>query len=129
MLFSGIEENSTYVLISIIANTPFYFMPILVAYGASRKLDCSPVLPMILACTLIDPSFIALEGNQNLFGLDVPLLSYSTTVIPAMLSTFVVYYVEKFFNQIVPGIIKNVMSLPLTFLVSFIITIVFLAPL
>ena len=29
MLFSGIEENSTYVLISIIANTPFYFMPIL----------------------------------------------------------------------------------------------------
>lgn len=129
MLFSGIEENSTYVLISIIANTPFYFMPILVAYGASRKLDCSPVLPMILACTLIDPSFIVLEGNQNLFGLDVPLLSYSTTVIPAMLSTFVVYYVEKFFNQIVPGIIKNVMSLPLTFLVSFIITIVFLAPL
>ncbi|MDQ0360461.1 glucose PTS transporter subunit IIA [Breznakia pachnodae] len=129
LLISGVEENSTYVLISIIANTPFYFMPILVAYGASRKLDCSPVLPMILACTLIDPSYIALEGPQKLFGLDVPLLGYSTTVIPAMLSTLVVYNIEKFFNKVVPGIIKNVLALPLTFLVSFIITIVFLAPL
>lgn len=128
MVIPGIEENSTYVLISIIANTPFYFMPVLVAYGASKKLGCSPVLPMILACTLLDPSYTSLEGSYELFGLGVPLLKYSSTAIPVMLSTLAVFYVEKFFNRIIPGIIKNVLALPLTFLISFIITIVFLAP-
>lgn len=129
LLAAGVEEHSTYQMISIIANTPFYFMPVLVAYGASRKLDCSPVLPMILACTLLDPSYIALEEMPKLFGLSVPLLSYSTTVIPAMLSTLAVYYAEKFFNRVVPGILKNVLALPLTFLTAYTVTIVFLAPL
>lgn len=129
LINSEVAANSTYNFISIIANVPFYFMPVLVAYGASNKLGCNPVLPIILACTLIDPSYLALEGEQTLFGIGVPLLKYSSTVIPTMLSTLAVYYIEKFFNKIIPGILKNVLALPLTFLVSYTLTILVLAPL
>lgn len=129
LISANVASNSTYNFISIIANVPFYFMPVLVAYGASKKLGCSPVLPMIVACTLLDPSYLALEGEQTLFGLGVPLLKYSTTVIPTMLSTLAVFYIEKFFNKLIPGILKNVLALPLTFLVSYTLTILVLAPL
>lgn len=129
LISPNIASNSTYSILAIIANTPFYFMPVLVAYGASRKLDCSPVLPILLACTLLDPSYLALEGSQKLFGLNVPLISYSSTVIPTMLSTLLVCYVDKFMNKVIPGIVKNVLATPLSFLVSYVITITFLAPL
>ena len=35
-------ELSTYRLIDLLANVPFYFMPPLVTFGTSNKLGCSP---------------------------------------------------------------------------------------
>lgn len=129
LAWPGIAELSTYNLISILADVPFYFMPVFVAFGASKKLGCSPVLPMLLACALISPSFIGLEGAASVFGLPVPVLKYSSTAIPAMLSTLTVYWFEKLFNKIIPGILRNTIVAPLTLLASFVLTFVVLAPL
>ena len=129
LVWPGVAELSTYKLITILADVPFYFMPAFVAFGASRKLGCSPVLPMILACALIAPNFMGLEGSVTVFGLGVPVLKYSSTAIPAMLSTLAVYWFEKLFNKLIPGILKNTLVAPLTLLASFVLTFVVLAPL
>lgn len=132
MISPQIVTNQTYVILTFIGDVPFYFMPLFVAYGTSQKLGCSPVYPMLVACALIHPNFIEMVGEGtsiSLFGLPVLGVKYSSTMIPALLSTVSVYYLEKFYNKWVPGILKNIAVGVLTVLSAGVITFVVLAPL
>lgn len=129
MIYPEITTVPTYTLINILADVPFYFMPLLVAYGTSKKLGCSPVYPMVIACALLHPKFLEIEGQTTMFSLTVPILKYSSTMIPALLSTIAVYHIEKFFNKIVPGIMKTVLVGALTLLTASVFTFVILGPL
>lgn len=124
--------TSTYVMLSIIANAPFYFMPIFIAYGAAKKLGGTPIYAMAIAGALVVPDFVNLVqagDGVTLFGMSVLLRSYSGTLLPALLLGIVTYYVEKLWNKIVPGIFRSVFVGPLTLLVSGTLTFVLLAPL
>lgn len=104
-------NSSTYLLLSAIGDAPFYFMPIIVAYGAATKLGGTPVYAMVATAALLHTNFISLVSSGNpftLFGISVRSLSYSSTLLPALLIALVAYYAEKFFNKIVPGIFRSV---------------------
>lgn len=82
--------NSTYMLLSIAADAPFYFLPIWVAYGASKKLGGTGIYAMAVAAAMFAPNFIALvnadpQVEQTLFGLPVLLKGYSGGLFPALL--------------------------------------------
>lgn len=49
--------GTTYEIINFISDAPFYFMPVLLAYGAAIKFNCSPILAMTMACALLHPSW------------------------------------------------------------------------
>lgn len=106
------EGSTSYQLLSAIADAPFYFMPIIVAYGASSKLGGTPVYSIIAAAALLHGNYTTLvaetASNVNLFGINVPLLAYGTSLLPALLIAIVAYYAEKYLNKIVPGIFKSV---------------------
>ena len=102
---------TSYLLLSAIADAPFYFMPIVVAYGAATKLGGTPVYAMVATAALLHGNFTTLVTagkTATLFGLPVKMLSYGTTLLPALLIAIVAYYAEKFFNKIVPGIFRSV---------------------
>ena len=42
-------SGSTYEIINFISDAPFYFMPVLLAYGAAIKFNCSPILAMTMS--------------------------------------------------------------------------------
>lgn len=44
-VYAPFADSSTYTLLSIVGNAVFYFMPILVAYGAAKKLGATPRIP------------------------------------------------------------------------------------
>ena len=125
------EGSSTYVMLSLIANVPFYFMPVFIAYGAAKKLGSTPIYSMAIAGALVVPDFVNLvqAGDKvTLFGISVLLQTYSGTLLPALLIGLVTYYVEKFWNKVVPGIFRSVFVGPLTLLISGTLTFVLLAP-
>ncbi|MFT8424276.1 MAG: glucose PTS transporter subunit IIA [Liquorilactobacillus sp.] len=125
-------KSSSYMLLSAIADAPFYFMPIIVAYGAATKLGGTPVYSMIAAAALLHGNYTALvtAGKSiDLFGINVPLLSYGTSLLPALLLAFVAYHLERFFNKIVPGIFRSVFVGMGTILVSGILGYIALGPL
>lgn len=127
-----LESSQTYVFLSFLADVPFHFMPLFVAYGASRKLGCAPVYPMIVACALIHPSFMTMVdegGALTLFGLPVLAVKYSSSMIPALLSTISVYYLEKFFNKFIPGFLKTIAVGALTILSASTLAFVVFGPL
>ena len=102
-------SGSTYEIINFISDAPFYFMPVLLAYGAAIKFNCSPILAMTMACALLHPSwggFVAAGDAMHFFGIPVTLVDYSYSVIPIILGVWILSYVEKFAEKYSPSIVK-----------------------
>lgn len=96
--------SDTYILMNALGDAPFYFLPVLVAFTASRKLNCNSYLSVMVTSVLIYPDVITLlagDSATHLFGV-IPVVhgSYSSSIIPAMLSTLLLKYVEKLVDRI-----------------------------
>lgn len=131
----GVMEatSDTYILINALADAPFYFLPILVAFTASKKLNCNSYLAVMVSSMLIYPELITLLGGSKmpyLFGV-IPVIqgSYSASIIPAMLSTILLKYVEILVDKITPDWSKNFLKPLLIVIITAPITLCALAPL
>ncbi len=103
------DSSSTYALLNLISDAAFYFMPVLLAYGAALKFECNPILAMTLACALLHPSWSGIVGAGEpvtFFLIPVKLVDYSYSVIPIILSIWIMSYVEKLAEKYTPSIIK-----------------------
>lgn len=126
------KASDIYIMLNFIADAAFYFMPILVAYGASKKFNCNTILAMVCAAALIHPNFTALvDSETQIYFLHIPvtLVSYGSTILPAILSTWVMSYVERLAERFVPNFLKYFIKPLVTILITSILSLLFLAPL
>ena len=127
-----VAQNSTYTLFNYLATTPFYFMPILIAYGTAKTLKSNPVFAIAMAAALLYPDFVGLVGGDTtvtMLGIPVILVKYANTFLPALLSTILLAYLERFFYKVVPAVLRTVFA-PLCILaVAYPIVILIVAPL
>ena len=125
--------SQTNTILGWVANAPFYFLPIFVAYGGAKKLNATPAYAMLVAASLLTPAWsemIAAGEPVHLLGfLPVKLVSYSSSLLPALLIALVAAYLEKFFNKIVPGIFKSLLVGLLTITCTGILAFTILGPL
>lgn len=124
-------ENMTYQLLSVLGAAPFYFLPLLLAYSASKKFGCSTPLAMGIIGVLVHPNLITLlAGDLPVTFLKLPVYSetYSSSVIPAILICWVLSYVEKMVDKITPGWTKTVFKPTLIMLIMLPLSLVVLAP-
>ena len=129
---SGFADSTTYIVLSGVADAAFFFMPIFVAYGAASKLGATPIYAMIAAAALLHGNYTALvtAGEPVSFlGLPLWLASYSSSLLPALLISLLAFYMEKFFNKIIPGIFKSLLVGLCTVTVTACIGFLALAPL
>ncbi|MDO5409130.1 MAG: beta-glucoside-specific PTS transporter subunit IIABC [Lachnospiraceae bacterium] len=133
-LFGVLEKTGdTYILMNALGDAPFYFLPILIAFNASKKLNCNSYLAMMVASVLVYPSVITLLGGETatyLFGV-IPVVhgSYSSSIIPAMLSTIMLKYVEILVEKITPDWSKNFLKPLLIVVIAAPIALCAIAPL
>ena len=125
--------SDTYILMNALGDAPFYFLPVLVAFTASRKLNCNSYLSVMVASVLIYPDVITLlagDSATHLFGV-IPVVhgSYSSSIIPAMLSTLLLKYVEKLVDRITPEWSKSFLKPLLIVMIVTPITLCAIAPL
>lgn len=125
--------GDTYIIMNAIGDAAFYFLPVFIAVTASKKLGCNTYLAIMVAAMLLYPDLITLLGGEaptKLFGF-IPVIhgSYSSSVIPAMLATILLKYVEKLVDKITPEWSKNFLKPLLIVLITAPITLCFLAPL
>jgi beta-glucoside PTS system EIICBA component len=134
--------SGTYQLLNIAGDGLFNFLPIFLGYTAMKKFGGSPFVGMAIAAALVHPTLATLttgDASTVLFkgtifespihitflGIPVILMSYASSVIPIILSTFVASKVEKGFKKIIPDVVKTflvpfftiLIMVPLTFLV------------
>lgn len=131
-LYGPFAATTTYKLLSIVGNAPFFFMPITVAYGAAKKLGATPMYSMMAAAALIAPEWTALVSAAEpitMYGINVALKGYGSSLLPALLLAIVAYYVEKWLNKVIPGVFKPIFVGTLTLIVTYSAAILLLAPL
>ena len=131
LVWPAFKESQSYDLLGMVADVPFYFMPIFVAYGAAKKLGATPLYAMTAAASLVLPKFVSLIGGEDpvfLFGLPVMAVKYNSTLLPALLIALFAYYCEKFLVKVIPGILRSVFVGMLTIALTFTAGVTILGP-
>ncbi len=103
------SDSQTYYMLNFIADAAFYFMPVLLAYGAAMKFECNSILAMTIAGVLLHPSFTSVVATGEPFkfmGIPVTLADYSCSVLPIIFTVWIMSYVERFAEKYSPSIIK-----------------------
>lgn len=97
-----ILTGTTEVILSAIATTPFYFLPIMVAYSAAKHFDTDPMLAIVSVCVMLFPDFVALMesgGSVTFAGIPVVPATYAYSVIPIILLIYCMSHICKFFKR------------------------------
>lgn len=103
------KESQIYALLLNIADSAFYFLPVLLAYSSAQKFKTNPYIAATLAGVLLHPKMIALLGGEvpvQIAGIPVPNISYASSVLPIILTVWLMSYVEKFADKVSPGPVK-----------------------
>lgn len=125
-------EAPTLVTLTFVADAAFYFMPVFIGGFAAKKFGANTALGMMLGASLIHPTFVSMVSAGNpgsIFGIPIYSASYSSTVVPAILSVWVMSYVEKFISKHSPKSLRTILEPVLTLLIMIPLTFCALAPL
>lgn len=126
------KDSSTYAILSFFGDAPFYFMPVMLAYTASQKMQVTPMLAVTVAGIMLHPNFstmIASGDPMTLFGLPITAVTYSSTVIPILIMVWLMKYLERLVQRVVPSILKSFLTPLLVILVSGTLALVVVGPL
>ncbi|SFH72148.1 beta-glucoside-specific PTS transporter subunit IIABC [Pisciglobus halotolerans] len=143
--FGVAPTSGTYLLIQAAGDGLFNFLPIFLAFTASKRFGLTPFTGMAIAAAMLYPSLINptdIEPLYTLFagtifespiymtflGIPVILMSYASSVVPIILATFFGAKVEKLMKKIVPDVVKLFFVPFLTLLIVVPITILAIGP-
>ena len=104
-------ESDLHTLLTFVADAGFYFFPVAVGYTSAAVFHATPMLGVFLGAILIHPTFIHLAetgAKFTVYGIPAPALNYSSTILPVILSVWVLSWVEKGMRKIVPDVLKDV---------------------
>ncbi|WP_310877338.1 beta-glucoside-specific PTS transporter subunit IIABC [Priestia megaterium] len=103
------EKSQTYFVLNTIADAAFFFMPVLLAYGASIKFETSPILAMTIAGVLLHPNWsTVLQAGDPLHFMGVPvrLTDYAGSVLPIIITVWIMSYIERLAERVSPSMVK-----------------------
>lgn len=131
------NSGQTYLLLSYLADAPFYFLPFLLAYGTARRFKGDIGMALMLAGFLLYPSISGLFTNADgaavavkFFGfLPVTKMTYASTVAPIILTVIAMCYVQHFLEKVSPGVIKPLLVPVGTVVVAGVLGLTILGPL
>jgi beta-glucoside PTS system EIICBA component len=125
------EQSQTFFVLNTIADAAFFFMPVLLAYGASIKFETSPIMSMTLAGVLLHPNWatvLASEEALHFIGVPVRLTDYAGSVLPIIITVWIMSYIERFAERVSPSMIKFFMKPMLILLVTAPLALVVIGP-
>ncbi|MEY8462072.1 beta-glucoside-specific PTS transporter subunit IIABC [Streptococcus merionis] len=132
--FKWIDNTSqTYIVLNMIGDSTFSFMPILLAYTTAQKLKCNPILAAVTAGILVHPvwgTLVDAGDPVQIFGLlPLYLVKYTNSVIPIVLVILIQSFLEKRLNRIIPSSVRLVFVPMITFLIIGVLSLFAIAPL
>ena len=130
--FGAIDtQGGTYQILNFVSWTAFTFLPVLIAVTAAKKFGMNVYTAVVIACALVSPDYINMVNAAEpvyFLGLRVQLLSYTSSVIPIILTIWAASYVQKFFDKRLPVVVRNLFSPMLTITIMVPLTLLVFGP-
>lgn len=112
-------DMGTYRILYAAADGIFHFLPLFLAFTAAKKFKADTFVSVAIAAALVYPDLTsAFSAGESLTFLKIPvvLVSYTSSVIPIIISIYVLSKLEKVLKKIFPDVVKNIFT-PLVSLV------------
>lgn len=126
-----LKPLNTYIILSAASDALFYFMPVILGYSAAKVFKTNEYIAMVIGATLCYPTIVSLmteESAVTLFGLHVTKANYGSTVIPIILAIFILAYVQRFLEKVIPEVLKIIMVPTLSLLLMIPATLLLFGP-
>ena len=137
-LITGLEllpsDNDFVTLLSMIGDLIFYFFPFFLAVSAAKKFRVNEYMALAAAYmypTIINGAAAAEETGVtglNILGITVSFISYSSTVIPIILSVWVLSLIYKRIDRLVPDFLKILLTSMIVLFIMVPVELIILGP-
>ncbi len=107
------EKGQTYYILNLASDAVFYFMPVVLAYTSAKKFKADIILSLIIALMMLHPNWVSLVaqgGTAHFFGLPVALANYNGSVIPIILSVWILSKLDPVVEKIVPKLVSSLLK-------------------
>ena len=126
-------------MINLFSNAAFTFLPVLIGFSAVKIFGGTPVLGAVIGAIMIHPDLLngysygqALLDQTipvwNVFGFEIAKVGYQGTVLPIIVSAFVLAKVERKTRKIVPAMFDNIITPLVAVLVTAVLTFIVIGP-
>lgn len=110
-------------LFTVLTDTAFAFLPVLIAYSATRKFGGNPIIGIVVGLMMVAPqlpnAYDVLGGSaEPLSVLGIDLYGYQGSIFPAIIAGWLIGKLEKWFRTWVPQIMDLVVTPFLTLTVT-----------
>ena len=107
-------DSGAYQVFNLISDLIFYFFPFFLAVSAAKKFKTSEFMAVALAGAYMYPTIMNGAANAaktgvtslSFFGLPVLLVNYKTTIIPIIISVWIMSYVYRYVDKLIPDMFK-----------------------
>jgi PTS system sucrose-specific IIC component len=126
-------------MINTFANAPFVYLPVLLAFSASKKFGGNPFLGAALGMLMVHPDLLngwgfgsaSVSGTVptwNILGLEIQKVGYQGSVLPVLVSAFILAKVEIGLRKVIPSVLDNLLTPMLAIFITGFITFTLVGP-
>lgn len=126
------DTSDIYMVLDMMYDAFFYFMPVFLGYSCAKALNINPLYGLFCGTIIIVPDFVALVGVRDtvsVFGIPAQVASYGTQFLPVVIGVWIMSYIIKFLNKIIHTALKPIVVPFVTVVLMTIIMLCLCAPL
>lgn len=125
--FAGIYSSTSglYTLIDAIGDSIFYFFPVIIGYTSTKKFKLTPFVGMVIGLALCYPTING--ADLSIVGIQMNV-SYTSTVLPVILTVAVAAPMERLLNKYIPDVVKSFLTPMIVILLSTILGYMIIGP-
>ncbi|WGV99243.1 sucrose-specific PTS transporter subunit IIBC [Vibrio sp. YMD68] len=126
-------------MINTFANAPFVYLPVLLAFSASKQFGGNPYLGAALGMLMVHPDLLngwgfggaSITGDiptWNILGFEIQKVGYQGSVLPVLVSAFILAKVEQNLRKVIPSVLDNLLTPMLAIFITGVITFTLVGP-
>lgn len=123
------KSSPEYFLLNVVYQAGFYFLPFYIADSSAKVLRANRYLAMLLAGIMLYPQLWTFKGPLTFLHMPIQHIEYGQAVLPVILGVWALAYIERFFEKIMPDIIKSFMAPLLAMMIMLPIMLIIIGPL
>lgn len=147
LLATGVltATDGTYLILNIVGDCFFNFMPVFLGYTAMKKFGGTPFIGLAIGAALVYPSISGIMAGEALYtlfagtifespvyvtflGIPVILMNYASSVIPVIVICFFASKIEKFFSKRFGDAVRSLLVPVFTLLISIVLGLLVIGP-